>query len=85
MFLNIILTILVLVLIGITTLGVLWWKKYGKSLFNIISLIKNTTSKNNSEPQTKQNIGNINNAFGELNKAMEMLKNFQNGANKNGK
>lgn len=80
MFLNIILTILVLVLIGITVLVTFWWRKYGKKIFNTVSDLK---SKNN--PQIKQNIGNINNAFADLGKAMEMLKNIQNGANKNGK
>lgn len=80
MFLNIILTILVLVLIGITVLVTFWWRKYGKKIFNTVSDLK---SKNN--PQIKQNIGNINNAFADLGKAMEMLKNIQNGGNKNGK
>lgn len=80
MFLNIILTILVLVLIGITVLIILWWRKYGKKIFNAVSDLKI-----NNNPQIKQNFGNINNAFGELGKAMEMLKNIQNGTNKNGK
>lgn len=80
MFLNIILTILVLVLIGITALVIFWWRKYGKKIFNTVSNIK---SKN--DPQLKQNIGNINNAFADLGKAMDMLKNIQNGTNKNGK
>ena len=71
MFLNIILTILVLVLIGITALVIFWWRKYGKKIFNTVSNIK---SKN--DPQLKQNIGNINNAFADLGKAMDMLKKY---------
>jgi len=33
MYLNVILTILVVTLISITVLLTIWWKKYGKSLF----------------------------------------------------
>jgi hypothetical protein len=44
MFLNIILTVLTIVLISITVLLSIWWRKYGKKLFETLSSVKNLTS-----------------------------------------
>jgi len=41
MFLNIILTLLVLILGTITIMLYLWWKKYGKTMFKTLQNIKN--------------------------------------------
>jgi uncharacterized protein (UPF0333 family) len=41
MFLNIILTLLVIVLLSITLMIYFWWKKFGKQMFNSISNMKN--------------------------------------------
>ena len=43
MYLNIILTILVVVLITITILLSIWWRKFGKQIFNSTSDIKKVT------------------------------------------
>jgi hypothetical protein len=44
MVLNILLGLLLLLLTGITVLVILWWKKYGKSLFKMIDKLQKTTS-----------------------------------------
>jgi hypothetical protein len=41
MFLNIILTLLVVILGTITIMLYLWWKKYGKTMFNAMKEFKN--------------------------------------------
>ena len=44
MVLNILLGLLLLLLTSITVLVILWWKKYGKSLFNMVDKLQKTTS-----------------------------------------
>lgn len=44
MFLNIILTLLTIVLITITVLVYIWWKKYGKQLFDTMNQMKSMTN-----------------------------------------
>jgi hypothetical protein len=82
MFLNVILTILVIMLIGMVTILIIWWKKYGKKLFESVGDIKTMFPKGSKHTPT---MGNLTNAFGELKKSMEMLNNLKNGGNKNGK
>jgi predicted transcriptional regulator YheO len=45
MFLNIILTLLVVVLLTITIMLYIWWNKFGKKMFDSISYIKNLLPK----------------------------------------
>lgn len=78
MYLNVILTILVLVLITICTLTVLWWKKYGKELFSLIINMKNM----------KENVSSSNTMLPDLNSLLSdfesISKNFGKfGNNKN--
>ena len=64
MFLNIILTILTIVLISITVLLSMWWRKYGKKAFKTLSSVKNLTSQIptqtlQGQPLQGQNIGDL--------------------------
>lgn len=79
MFLNVILTILVITLISVVTILILWWKKYGKKVFESLNTMLSTGNKNIS------NLGNVTDVIGELKKSMQMLNNLKNGGNKNGK
>ena len=45
MFLNIILTLLVVVLLTITIMLYIWWKKFGKKMFDSMSNMKNLLPK----------------------------------------
>lgn len=45
---NILLIILIVLLGGIITLATIWWFKYGKKLFGLISKISNLTPKDNA-------------------------------------
>lgn len=66
MVLNILLTILIVVLVGITTLMVIWWKKYGKKMFKTFIDLQNTmgkTSKSIDIPNLLNEFGRINNLF----------------------
>lgn len=63
MFTKIILTILTVVLITMTVILVIWWRKYGKELFQVLTKVKNLTSQlpfgNPMTPQQpQQNNGN---------------------------
>jgi hypothetical protein len=58
MFLEILLIVLILCMVGVTTLAYLWWKKYGKKIFGLIESAKsmnkiftpnNTTKFSNTE------------------------------------
>jgi len=65
MYLNIILTILVIVLITVTVLLSLWWRKFGKQIFNSSSEIKKMT-------------GGFNMDFGkDIDVLKQMLKNVE--------
>ena len=64
MFLNIILTILTVVLITITVLLTIWWRKYGKKAFETLSSVKSLTSQIptqtlQGQPLQGQNIGDL--------------------------
>jgi hypothetical protein len=48
MYLNIILTVLVIVLLSMTILATLWWKKYGKKLFDTMLNMDKILPKNNN-------------------------------------
>ena len=82
MFLNVILTILVITLISVVTMLILWWKKYGKKVFESVNSMKTMFPNGSKDTPT---MGNLTNAFGDLKKSMEMLNNLKNGGNKNGK
>ena len=82
MYLNVILTILVITLIGVLTMLILWWKKYGKKVFDSVNSMKNILPSGN---KNIPNLGNVNDVIGDLKKSMEMLNNLKNGGNKNGK
>lgn len=83
MYLNVILTILVLVLVGISTLIVFWWKKYGKELFSLLINIKNVGSKT----PTQETLPNLNSLFSDIEilsktfSKFEKNKNYKNGNN----
>lgn len=69
MFLNVILTILVIVLIVISTGVYLWWKKYGSNLFKMMNTFKQGVP--NIPKMT--DMPNLKNSVEEFRKAMDML------------
>ena len=64
MFLNIILTLLVIILGTITIMLYLWWKKYGKTMFNTMMEFKNPLP-NMKQPDIKD-IQEMANKFNQL-------------------
>jgi len=72
MFLNTILTILTVVLITMTVLALVWWKRHGKKLFNTISDMKGMISKN-PFGNTNTSQQGLDDLFGRLNKLNEMF------------
>jgi len=84
MFLNIILTVLTIVLISITVLLNIWWRKYGKKLFETLSSVKSLTSQipiqtlqgqqspGNQNPG--QNIGDLMDRLKKLNQMFGSMK-----------
>ena len=70
MFLNIILTLLVLTLVTITIMLYIWWKKYGKPMF------ENLMSMRNSLPKMgKSNMAmDLTQLMSELNKVSNQFK-----------
>jgi len=72
MFLNTILTILTVVLITMTVLAVVWWKKHGKKLLNFILSMKGMMS-NNPFGNGNTNQQGLDDLFGRLNKLNEMF------------
>jgi hypothetical protein len=75
MFLNVILTILVIVLIVISTGVYLWWKRYGSNLFKMMNTFKQGVPDIPKMPNmTKMpNTPNLKNSIEEFRKAMDML------------
>jgi len=75
MFLNVILTILVIVLIVISTGVYLWWKRYGSNLFKMMNTFKQGTPKMTDMPKMSDmpNMPNLKNSIEEFRKAMDML------------
>jgi hypothetical protein len=71
MFLNIILTLLVVVLLTITIMLYIWWKKFGKKMFDSISNMKNLFPKDGG--QLPNNL-DINQLFSSLNKINQQFK-----------
>jgi uncharacterized protein (UPF0333 family) len=71
MFLNIILTLLVIVLLSITLMIYFWWKKFGKSFFD---MAKNLTNMNKTmfNPKNMGNMGNM----GDINQQMKIIQDF---------
>jgi hypothetical protein len=82
MYLNIILTILVVVLITISTGIYFWWKKYGKKIFGLFEDFKKFNTGRNLDPNIIKNLtGNhldIGNTFKYL---MDNLKKMNNKIN----
>lgn len=72
MFLNVILTILVIVLIVISTGVYLWWKRYGSNLFKMMDTFKQGMSNIPDIPKMP-NMPNLKNSVDEFRKAMDML------------
>lgn len=72
MFLNIILTILTVVLITITVLLTIWWRKYGKDLFSSISKMKGLTQNSSIFNEVSQG-QNINDLMERLKKINDMF------------
>lgn len=68
MFTNIILTILVIVLITITTLLILWWRKFGREILSLIKDLKNFSNK-------KQNV-NFDGIGKDFNDVISSMKNI---------
>lgn len=71
MFLNIILTLLVVVLLTITIMLYIWWKKFGKKMFDSMSNMKNLIPKNGG--QLPNNL-DINQLFSSLSKFNQQFK-----------
>jgi hypothetical protein len=71
MFLNIILTLLVIVLLTITIMLYIWWKKFGKKLFDSMSNMKNLLPKDGG--QLPNNL-DINQLFSSLTKINQQFK-----------
>ena len=69
MFLNVILTILVIVLIVISTGVYLWWKRYGSNLFKMMDTFKQGIPNIPKMPS----MPNLKNSVDEFRKAMDML------------
>ena len=69
MYLNIILTILVLVLLSISILATIWWKKYGKKIFDTMLNMDKMIPKNNN--LFESDLGGI---FKDLNKFINQTK-----------
>lgn len=83
MFLNVILTILVIVLIVISTGVYLWWKRYGSNLFKMMDTFKQgipNMSKMSDMPKMSDipNMPNLKNSVAEFKKAMDMLNKLKN-------
>jgi len=75
MFLNIILTILVVVLITITFLLVRWWRNFGKNLFETMTNMKKITGGMN--PNLNMNTQSIGDLSERLKKINEMFGNIK--------
>ena len=71
MFLNIILTLLVIVLLTITIMLYIWWKKFGKKMFDSLSNMKNLIPKDGG--QLPNNL-DINQLFSSLSKINQKFK-----------
>lgn len=71
MFLNIILTLLVVVLLTITIMLYIWWKKFGKKMFDSMSNMKNLIPKDGG--QLPNNL-DINQLFSSLSKINQKFK-----------
>jgi len=71
MFLNIILTLLVIVLLTITIMLYIWWKKFGKKMFDSMSNMKNLLPKDGG--QLPNNL-DINQLFSSLTKINQQFK-----------
>jgi len=71
MFLNIILTLLVIVLLTITIMLYIWWKKFGKKMFDSMSNMKNLIPKDRG--QLPNNL-DINQLFSSLTKINQQFK-----------
>jgi hypothetical protein len=71
MFLNIILTLLVIVLLTITIMLYIWWKKFGKKMFDSMSNMKNLIPKDGG--QLPNNL-DINQLFSSLSKINQKFK-----------
>jgi hypothetical protein len=71
MFLNIILTLLVVVLLTITIMLYIWWKKFGKKMFDSMSNMKNLIPKDGG--QLPNNL-DINQLFSSLTKINQQFK-----------
>ena len=74
MYLNIILTILVLVLISIITIVVFWWRKFGKELFNTMMNMNKILPSDSKKIPFPKDLGNM---FSELDKVMGQFKNLK--------
>jgi hypothetical protein len=72
MFLNVILTILVIVLIIISTGVYLWWKRYGSNLFKMMDTFKQGNPNIPKMPDMSS-MPNLKNSVEEFRKAMDML------------
>jgi hypothetical protein len=71
MYLNIILTILVLVLLGIIGVVIFWWVKFGKELFATMKNMNKVLPSNSKKTTTPNNLGNL---LSDLDKMMNQYK-----------
>jgi hypothetical protein len=82
MFLEILLIVLILCMVGVTTLAYLWWKKYGKKIFGLIesakSMNKIFTTNNKFNNSEGSDMELLSNRLNQLKDLMGTLKNTKN-------
>jgi amino acid transporter len=71
MYLNIILTILVLILLGIISVVIFWWVKFGKELFATMKNMNKILPTDSKKTTTPNNLGNL---LSDLDKMMNQFK-----------
>jgi len=70
MVLNILLSLLLIVLVGISVLLIIWWRKYGKKIFESVSKMQKTMGQIGGQKKSLD----IPNLLNEMNKINKMFK-----------
>lgn len=70
MVLNILLSLLLIVLVGISVLLFIWWKKYGKKIFESVSKMQKTMGQVGGQKKPLD----MSNLLSELDKMSKMVK-----------
>jgi len=74
MYLNIILTILVLILLTIFLSMYLWWRRFGKKMFDSMSSMNKILPKDTNKMFNPNDMGNM---FSEVHKMMNQINNLK--------